>query len=99
MRWLGTLILCCGAVFGHVASGAEEAVATGITRVERPALPADIAEQSFAPPPVPQFMLEKPQRSLSMDEMIRQAREAEQRAGAGAPSPGSDRPESPGSGR
>ena len=36
----------------------------------------------FEPPPVPAFMLEKPAQPLSLEEMVRQAREAERRAKA-----------------
>lgn len=43
-------------------------------------LPPGITEEMLAPPPVPRFMLEKPSRPLTTDEMMQQAREAEQRA-------------------
>lgn len=46
-------------------------------------LPAGITEEMLAPPPVPQFMLEKPAKPLTMDEMMQQAHEAEKKAGAG----------------
>lgn len=44
-------------------------------------LPDGITEEMLAPPPVPQFMLKKPARQLTVDEMMQQAREAERRSG------------------
>jgi hypothetical protein len=44
-------------------------------------LPSGMTEDMFAPPPVPRFMLEKPARPLTHDEMMAQAREAERKAG------------------
>ncbi len=45
-------------------------------------LPNGVTEEMLAPPPVPRFMLEKPGRPLTMDEMLQQVREAESRAKA-----------------
>jgi hypothetical protein len=39
----------------------------------------------FAPPPVPGFMLKKPEKPLSLEEMQRQADEAARRSRQGAP--------------
>ena len=47
-------------------------------------LPVGVTEEMMAPPPVPAFMLEKPEKPLSMEEMVRQAREAEKKAGVPA---------------
>jgi hypothetical protein len=44
-------------------------------------LPAGVTEEMLAPPPVPRFMLEKPAKPLTVEEMQQQAREAERRAG------------------
>jgi hypothetical protein len=44
-------------------------------------LPPGITEEMLAPPPVPSFMLKPPTKPLSVDEMMQQAREAEQKAG------------------
>jgi len=44
-------------------------------------LPKGVTEEMLSPPPVPRFMLETPAKPLTMDEMIQQAREAEQKAG------------------
>lgn len=44
-------------------------------------LPPGITEEMLAPPPVPSFMLKKPDKPLSVDEMVQQAREAERKAG------------------
>ncbi len=44
-------------------------------------LPPGITEEMLAPPPVPSFMLKKPDKVLTVDEMVQQAREAEQKAG------------------
>lgn len=38
-------------------------------------------DELFAPPPVPQFMLKKASEPLTQAEMLRQVREAEERAG------------------
>ena len=46
-------------------------------------LPEGVTEEMLAPPPVPRFMLEKPAKPLSNEEMVEQAREAERKA-AGA---------------
>ncbi len=43
-------------------------------------LPAGVTEEMLAPPPVPRFMLEKPAKPLTTDEMVQQAREAEAKA-------------------
>ena len=45
-------------------------------------LPPGVTEALLAPPPMPRFMLEKPAKVLTLDEMIRQAREAEKTAQA-----------------
>lgn len=45
-------------------------------------LPPGVTEASLAPPPMPRFMLEKPTKPLTLDEMLRQAREAEKTAQA-----------------
>jgi hypothetical protein len=44
-------------------------------------LPAGITEDMLAPPPVPSFMLKPPTKPMTVDEMVQQAREAEQKAG------------------
>lgn len=44
-------------------------------------LPPGITEEMLAPPPVPSFMLTPPASPLSVDEMVQQARQAEQKAG------------------
>lgn len=44
-------------------------------------LPAGITEEMLAPPPVPSFMLKPTEKPLSLDEMVQQARDAEQKAG------------------
>lgn len=44
-------------------------------------LPPGITEEMLAPPPVPAFMLRPPAKPLTVDEMVQQAREAEQKAG------------------
>ena len=51
----------------------------------------DTSQPDFSPPPVPEFMLRKPEKPLTLEEMQRQADEAAQRAraqsGKGAPPP------------
>lgn len=44
-------------------------------------LPPGITEEMLAPPPVPSFMLKKPDKALTVDEMVQQARAAERKAG------------------
>lgn len=44
-------------------------------------LPPGITEEMLAPPPVPSFMLKKPDKALTVEEMVQQAREAELKAG------------------
>ena len=44
---------------------------------------AAVPEVYFAPPPVPSFMLQKPARPLTIEEMQQQADEASQRARQG----------------
>ncbi len=48
-------------------------------------LPPGVTEEMLAPPPVPAFMLKKPAKPLTMDEMVQQAREAEQKIGVNSP--------------
>ncbi len=45
-------------------------------------LPNGVTEEMLAPPPVPRFMLEKPVKPLTTDEMLQQVREVESRAKA-----------------
>lgn len=83
MRWVDALILCGAVVLGHAAFAEEDSVARDAVRGEKVQLPAGVTEQTFSPPPMPRFMLEKATQPLSMDEMIRQTRETESRAGTG----------------
>ncbi|HLA33564.1 MAG TPA: hypothetical protein VJ001_01715 [Rhodocyclaceae bacterium] len=64
-----------GCVAAMAESGAQKPAAKAV------ALPPGVTEEMLAPPPVPRFMLEKPTRQLSMEEMVQQAREAEKKAG------------------
>ena len=57
-------------------------------------LPPGVTEEMLAPPPVPGFMLKKPAKPLTMDEMVQQAREAERKA-AGASARPASAPEAP----
>ena len=43
-------------------------------------LPPGVTEEMLTPPPVPRFMLEKPAKPLTRDEMLLQARAAEDKA-------------------
>ncbi|MBI4986633.1 MAG: hypothetical protein HZC24_15150 [Rhodocyclales bacterium] len=43
------------------------------------------SDADFAPPPVPAFMLKRPEKPLTLEEMRRQADEAAARARRGAP--------------
>ncbi len=56
-------------------------------------LPHGVTEEMLAPPPVPRFMLEKPGKPLTIDEMLQQVREVESRAKTqlgGARKPGNE---------
>jgi hypothetical protein len=90
MRWAGVLVLLGAVVLGHAAVAGEDLVPRKDARGEKVQLPAGVTEETFAPPPVPRFMLEKPVLPLSMDEMIRQTREAEGRATPNLASPKQD---------
>jgi hypothetical protein len=61
----------------EAASPAPVAKASAPTVV----LPAGITEEMLAPPPVPSFMLKPSATPPTVDEMVQQAREAEQKAG------------------
>jgi hypothetical protein len=67
----------------------------------KPAPAASAPPQTFEPPPVPQFMLRKPERPLTQEEMQRQADEAAARARRASapqtPAPDFPLPPSPGS--
>ncbi len=54
----------------------------GAHKPKKVILPAGVTEEMLAPPPVPRFMLEKPAKPLTTDEMVQQAREAEAKAKA-----------------
>lgn len=90
MRWVGALILCGALVQGHNALAAEDSVSRNALPGKKADLPAGVSEGTFSPPPVPRFMLEKSTQPLSMDQMIRQAREVESRANMNRASPGQD---------
>jgi len=51
----------------------------------RGVLPPGLTEEMLAPPPVPRFMLEKPSRPMTTEEMMLQARAVERKAGIAAP--------------
>ena len=50
-------------------------------------LPEGVTEEMLAPPPVPRFMLEKPSKPLTQEEMVQQAREAESKAAVAVKKP------------
>ena len=82
----------CGASLGVAAqspSATDKPAAQPAAAVK---LPAGVTEDMLAPPPVPRFMTEKQDKPLSMDEMVRQAREAEEKAGAKPAKPATDTP-------
>ncbi|OIN94036.1 MAG: hypothetical protein AUJ20_02160 [Comamonadaceae bacterium CG1_02_60_18] len=76
---LAGLAAWCGLVSAqNTAPPAAPASAASAAKV---VLPPGITEEMLAPPPVPSFMLKKPDKPLSVDEMVQQAREAERKAG------------------
>lgn len=70
------------AMVGPIAAQ-QVAVEPPVTKASAPTvvLPAGITEEMLAPPPVPSFMLKPSATPLTVDEMVQQAREAEQKAG------------------
>ena len=90
MRWVDVLVLCGALVLTQTTLSSENVAPRGALRGEKAQSPAGVAEDTFAPPPVPNFMLEKPTQPLSMDEMIRQAREAEKRTNTRRAAPRQD---------
>ena len=52
------------------------------TLAAEPAPPPAAPQPDFSPPPVPEFMLRKPAKPLTLEEMKKQADEAAQRARA-----------------
>lgn len=76
---LAGLVAWCGQVSAqNTAPPAPPASAASAAKV---VLPPGITEEMLAPPPVPSFMLKKPDKALTVDEMVQQAREAERKAG------------------
>ena len=69
-----------GSALVHAADTAAPGTASTSTKPAS-ALPAGVTEDMMAPPPVPAFMLEKPGKAISMEEMVRQARDAEKKSG------------------
>ena len=85
------LVLCLASLLGCAnLTLAQEAV-----KEAKPAataavvLPPGVTEEMLAPPPVPGFMLKKPAKPLTMDEMVQQAREAEKKAAGSSARPAS----------
>src|SRR5262245_45604966 len=102
--WLAALFLSVGLVFAQTCGAAEvmkqDSTVTGQPPVEaKPASPAASGSQGkpppnvvFETPPVPEFMIKKPAKPLTIEEMQKQADEASERArrsraAAGAPVP------------
>ena len=83
MSWISKLALC-GFLALSLGAFADEA-AKAPAQPGKVALPPGLTEEMLAPPPMPRFMLEKPAKPLTTEEMIQQAREAERRAGIVAP--------------
>jgi hypothetical protein len=77
---------------GFSLASAQETAPSPATTSIKPAaqtyvLPPGITEDMLAPPPVPRFMLEKPDKPLSNEEMLKQAREAESTIKPNIPQP------------
>jgi hypothetical protein len=74
------------AMVGPIAAQ-QVAAEPPVAKVSAPTvvLPAGITEEMLAPPPVPSFMLKPSATPLTVDEMVQQAREAEQKAGIKQP--------------
>lgn len=78
--WFAGLVI---SVNSSLAQDAVKAAKSSKPTASPVVLPAGITEEMLAPPPVPRFMLEKPAKPLTTDEMIQQARDAETKAGVG----------------
>jgi len=78
--WFASLVI---SVNSSLAQDAVKTAKSSNPAASTVVLPAGITEEMLAPPPVPRFMLEKPAKPLTTDEMIQQARDAEIKAGAG----------------
>ena len=106
MKILVTIASCVLFAVSGYAAEADKPAPSPSASVEResgagqPAKPAPqatkpVTELRFEPPPVPDFMLKKPEKPLTVEEMQRQADEASERArraraaaDAAPPSPG-----------
>ena len=73
-----SVIISASCALAHDTSTTEKSTKKAAQKI---VLPAGITEEMLAPPPVPRFMLEKPSKPLSNEEMMQQAREAEAKAG------------------
>lgn len=81
---ISRLLCVAGLVAGtHLALAQDNTSNPPSSKASAPkvVLPAGITEEMLAPPPVPSFMLKPPAKPLTVDEMVQQAREAEQKAG------------------
>lgn len=70
----GAIMACSNLSLAQNVPSDENAVKPSAPAV---VLPPGITEEMLAPPPVPRFMLEKPAKPLTMNEMIQQTRQAE----------------------
>ena len=77
-KFVASILFAAALLVLHTAAGAQD-------KQKKVILPAGITEEMLAPPPVPSFMLEKPSKPLTTDEMVQQAREAEAKAGVVRP--------------
>ena len=84
MKHVLRLVFC----FASMALASSFSLAQDVATDKKPAksaaskvvLPQGVTEEMLAPPPVPSFMLKRPSTPLTMDEMMQQAREAENKA-------------------
>jgi hypothetical protein len=76
---VATLFASASLSLAQEATSGEKSVKTSTQKI---VLPAGITEEMLAPPPMPRFMLEKPGKPLTIEEMTQQAREAEKKAAA-----------------
>jgi len=81
LAFAGLATFCCLTQAQGNPPPAAPASAASTAAPAKVVLPPGITEEMLAPPPVPSFMLKKPETPLSVDEMVQQAREAERKAG------------------
>jgi len=80
---------CAAPLWAEVTSSPQAKPAPAASK--KVVLPEGVTEEMLAPPPVPRFMLEKPAKPLSKEEMMDQVRDAEKKAAVAVKQPSDKR--------